>query len=1334
MDRYVRVKKIGEGSFGKALLVKKKTDGKQYVIKEISISKMSPKEREESRKEVKVLAQLKHPNIVSYQESFEENGNLYIVMDYCEAGDLYKRINSQRGIQLPEEQVLDYFVQICLALKHVHDRKILHRDLKSQNIFLTKSGIVKLGDFGIARVLHSTVELARTAIGTPYYLSPEICENRPYNNKSDIWSLGCVLYELLTLKHAFEAGNMKNLVLKIIRGSYPPIPYKYSADIRGLVAQLLKRNAHDRPSVNSILKKPFIQKRIEKFLSQEVMAEEFSHTVIHRKPLGVFGQQRLPPKQPVKPAPVHQKYSDPKAKYGVSVAKKKPPPKRPNSGEAGKKPSRPSSAAQEKPNDKRKEPDARERRRKEMAQNQEQVYQDYMKKVQQQRWERQQRDQINKAREQAWKNTLSVGLSPEKEKKPSDPSAEAKPNQQEIFKKQPQAMQKYQAKGGDKESKENKPARPLSAEERNKQPAVKVAGRPVSANEANRAPAGKPVNLAWDAAKQGQVDRAAGAGAAERARVLEEFWNRKRDAQRNRARGQNFNVLPDHYPPANVPPKRDAASGKDAKEKEYLARLEGIRRQNFQERKELQRRMAGLRAPVEVPPAQKENVMIAGDPRYDPAARRKKIADLKAQAEERATMLRAQLEQRKKAILERINKEGKDKLEKENQRQDPDKRPLPALAKYERPAEPAPKPAVAPVGLETALKEVGATMLFRSNSENDIRKLTEEEKQEPLAPRKAWGEVPFQLRALPLEVTASAMEATCAEDAVFKPAGDPARKQWGKPQMTQIISALGNAKLQTATTAIGGGDEPDAARKPQLPVVTQSSPAAPATVMGETVTVQSPTVPPMLGVTVVKSPTTDSPKTVIVRKDKVEEASSQGGATITISGKTEDDTKKPLPLETISEGTKEGDKEDVTLKAENSEDLSIEDVENITDEKATDTSGDKPAPKSPVKAWGEEKANTPTEGVPQQKSPKSAWVQSDNRAAYQQFLIASRKQAEQESASRKETDQESASRKQDDEQPKEALFERVERKEEKTDKEAEDLEVQDISIDESSFHTADGSLNKSLRAAELQTGIYDTSFTRLRTCSLPNLRLLFETVSPGRVETTGAEPGEEEEGEGDDEQEDNDEQEDLEGDDEEELDEEDGELDDEDDDEDEELNVGSEEDENEEFEDMLNSMRDVLVSTGRSPSPMKGMRGTANSLDWDHSGDTQAPQDDESDGVEMERSSSELSNLNEDWDSGDDDDDEDSAKKEEREKKRLEDEESLFQRLEESRLMLEQELGIDRFLRVYKFLQAVQENEDDSTEISSTGEISELLGDKEHLYPKILYLVIADSAYTEDNQ
>lgn len=270
MDKYEKVKKIGEGSFGKAILVKSKVDGHQYVIKEISISGMSTKERQESTKEVAVLANMSHPNIVQYKESFEEGGCLYIVMDYCEGGDLFKKINSQAGVLFREEQILDWFVQICLALKHVHNRKILHRDIKSQNIFLTKEGIIQLGDFGIARVLNSTVEFARTCIGTPYYLSPEICENKPYNNKSDVWALGCVLYEMCTLKHAFEAGNMKNLVLKIIRGSYPPVSNHYSQDLRVLLGQVFRRNPRERPSVGTILAKPFLSCRIKKFLPPQV--------------------------------------------------------------------------------------------------------------------------------------------------------------------------------------------------------------------------------------------------------------------------------------------------------------------------------------------------------------------------------------------------------------------------------------------------------------------------------------------------------------------------------------------------------------------------------------------------------------------------------------------------------------------------------------------------------------------------------------------------------------------------------------------------------------------------------------------------------------------------------------------------------------------------------------------------------------------------------------------------------------------------------------------------------------------------------------------------------
>eukprot|EP00041_Stephanoeca_diplocostata_P036296 m.1318364 g.1318364 ORF g.1318364 m.1318364 type:complete len:764 (+) comp24841_c0_seq27:188-2479(+) len=284
MFKYQRVRTIGEGAYGKALLVKRKDTKKSYVIKEVGLQKMLPKERREAKQEVKVLAQMKHPNIVAYVDHFEELGKLYIAMDFCEGGDMAGRIKSQKGVRFPESEILDWFVQICLAMKHVHDRKILHRDLKTQNIFLTRNNMIKLGDFGIAKVLKSTAELSRTMIGTPYYMSPEICEKRPYNNKSDVWSLGCVLYEMTTLKHAFDAGNFQGLILKILTGRYPPIPAFYSRALGDLIDKLLKTQPEKRPSVNGVLKMAVVKQRISKFLSDTMYADEFSHTVMHSNP------------------------------------------------------------------------------------------------------------------------------------------------------------------------------------------------------------------------------------------------------------------------------------------------------------------------------------------------------------------------------------------------------------------------------------------------------------------------------------------------------------------------------------------------------------------------------------------------------------------------------------------------------------------------------------------------------------------------------------------------------------------------------------------------------------------------------------------------------------------------------------------------------------------------------------------------------------------------------------------------------------------------------------------------------------------------------------------
>ncbi|NXB46148.1 NEK5 kinase, partial [Leucopsar rothschildi] len=299
MDKYAIIKQIGEGSFGKIFLAKGKMDNEPCVIKEINLTKMPVKEKEASEKEVILLAKMKHANIVTFYASLQEKNKLYIVMEYCDGGDLMKRINMQHGVLFDEDQILSWFVQISLGLKHIHDKKILHRDVKAQNVFLSNNGkVAKLGDFGIARQLNSTTEFAHTCVGTPYYLSPEICENRPYNNKTDIWSLGCVLYELCALKHPpvvftilfllfslikFQGNSLHELVLKICRGRFQPVSPNYSYDLRMLISQLFKISPRDRPSINSILRKPFLHKLVLRYLPPEVAQEELCHTVVHRK-------------------------------------------------------------------------------------------------------------------------------------------------------------------------------------------------------------------------------------------------------------------------------------------------------------------------------------------------------------------------------------------------------------------------------------------------------------------------------------------------------------------------------------------------------------------------------------------------------------------------------------------------------------------------------------------------------------------------------------------------------------------------------------------------------------------------------------------------------------------------------------------------------------------------------------------------------------------------------------------------------------------------------------------------------------------------------------------
>ncbi|EGD74020.1 NEK/NEK1 protein kinase [Salpingoeca rosetta] len=262
MEVYTRVKNIGSGSYGSCVLVQRKDNGAYRVIKQIKIDTMSAKEREEAKFEASVMLSLNHPNIVKLLDPcFIQGGYLHIVMEYAENGDLCQAIDAQRAKSalFEESNVMNWFVQVTSALSYCHSVNLMHRDIKSQNVFIMRNGIVKLGDFGIAKVLSNNTQFANTLVGTPYNLSPELCEDKPYGKKSDIWALGCLLYEMLTLNHPFNGKSLPALVLKIMNGRFPPISGQYSQGMHDLINSLLANDPSARPSAAEILHREFVK-------------------------------------------------------------------------------------------------------------------------------------------------------------------------------------------------------------------------------------------------------------------------------------------------------------------------------------------------------------------------------------------------------------------------------------------------------------------------------------------------------------------------------------------------------------------------------------------------------------------------------------------------------------------------------------------------------------------------------------------------------------------------------------------------------------------------------------------------------------------------------------------------------------------------------------------------------------------------------------------------------------------------------------------------------------------------------------------------------------------
>nr|XP_030701092.1 serine/threonine-protein kinase Nek1 isoform X5 [Globicephala melas] len=1178
-------------------------------------------------------------------------------MDYCEGGDLFKRINAQKGILFQEDQILDWFVQICLALKHVHDRKILHRDIKSQNIFLTKDGTIQLGDFGIARVLNSTVELVRTCIGTPYYLSPEICENKPYNNKSDIWALGCVLYEMCTLKHAFEAGNMKNLVLKIISGSFPPVSLHYSYDLRSLLSQLFKRNPRDRPSVNSILEKGFIAKRIEKFLSPQLIAEEFCLKTFSR-----FGAQPIPAKRPgsgqsLASVVSAQKITKPAAKYGVPLTykkygdkklhEKKPlqkhkqahqsPVKKVNPGEERRK------LFEEPVRKRRLELNEKEKKQKDQI--------SLMKAEQMKRQEKERLEKINRAREQGWRNVLSAGGSGEM-KAPLfgsggavAPSSFSSRGQYEHYHAIFDQMQQQRAED----------------------------------NEAK-----------WKGERHGRrlPERQKGQLAVERAKQVEEFLQRRREARQNKARAEgHMGTL--HNLAALCEGRRSSSRGGKPRSKEeevYLARLRQIRLQNFNERQQIRAKLRGEKKEADSSKGQE------GSEESD--VRRKKVEVLKAQVSARAAVLKEQLERRRKEAYEREKKLWEENLVAKGIKNSD---VSPPSGQQETSGSPSKQQMRPVISVTSALKEVGMDRSLTDAQETSeemqktnsaisskreiLRRLNqnlkaqedengkqshseigaiivhedakEQEKEKSVSSdRKKWeagGHLVIPVDELALDTSFSVTEKrTVGEVIKLDPGGSP-RKVWGKSPIDSVLKVLGEAELQLQTELL----ENTTIRSATC-VQTRQAEDGIDVELGFCREYQI-------------SPQGEECKPLITGEEKIKCISPEMNPSATVDSSVETDSpnfSEPSPQTALKPEGNLDEPDDL-------------EAEFLQEPSRADGDGGLQCPVLDV--WVSEIKEAKEAELEDRITIQQNEVSEDGAPRSMDHLGGVHVEPGVDGSPHSECDVDESM------QPEPFFHKHLKAA----------SQVQSVLCSPEEFsplrsHSGSPRRNKKQNSLliGLSTGLFDANNPKmLRTCSLPDLSKLFRTLMDVPIVGDGRQ--------------DNLEMDEME---------------------DEHVKEGPSDSEDIVFEEADTDLQELQASMeqllreqpGEDYSEEEGLGLKTSDAEQAANGTDAGDEDD---------SPSSESALNEEWHS-DNSDGEITSECEY---------DSVFNHLEELRLHLEQEIGFEKFFEVYEKVKAVHEDEDENIEICSTV-VQNLLGNEhQHLYSKILHLVMADGAYQEDN-
>lgn len=248
------------------------------MIKEIELKKISEANTSKLQQQIDIMEIFEHPNIIGVRDCYRtEKDVLCIVMDHADDGDFEVYTNKQRrlGSSMKEEEVISQFIQIVLAIKEAHDMNVIHREIKPDNILLTKKGFLRLSGYESAKCILTLTGITATNMGAQYHTAPEILQEMPYKISSDIWSLGILLYLLCTFKYPFCGRDDGELFRKIMKGSYKPIPDTYSEPLQELISSLLTIDPEKRPTVDQILSTPLLSHKVSEYVKSDLFKEEF---------------------------------------------------------------------------------------------------------------------------------------------------------------------------------------------------------------------------------------------------------------------------------------------------------------------------------------------------------------------------------------------------------------------------------------------------------------------------------------------------------------------------------------------------------------------------------------------------------------------------------------------------------------------------------------------------------------------------------------------------------------------------------------------------------------------------------------------------------------------------------------------------------------------------------------------------------------------------------------------------------------------------------------------------------------------------------------------------